>query len=138
MTTRASKFPYATAEGRQKETEGSAVSKQQDHTLSSLLASDSFLALDPEIQKQIIAAVKSEQEISGGLFGKLLGTRRDNLAVHAVLLICLTLLLLIILDNLYAYCAGTALNMELVNIVVPVITLAIGYMIGNGGKYTHN
>lgn len=114
------------------------MSNQQDHTLSSLLASDSFLALAPEIQKQIISAVKSDQENTGGLFGKLLGTRRDNLAVHAVLLLCLTLLLLIILDNLYAYCAGTALNMELVNTVIPVITLAIGYMIGNGGKYTRS
>lgn len=63
--------------------------------------------------------------------GKLLGTRRDNLAIHAVLSICLAPLLLIILDNLHAYRTGTALNMNLSNVVIPVITLAVGYIIAN-------
>ena len=117
--------------------EGSAVAKQPNTTLVSLLESDSFLKLDPAIQKQIINAIKTDTEKSGGLLGKFLGTKRDNLAIHAVLIICLSLLLLIILDNLYAYITGAEINMELVNIIIPVITLAIGYIIGNSSKCPH-
>ena len=79
------------------------MAKQQNTTLASLLESDSFLKLDPAIQKQIICAIKTDNEKSGGLLGKFLGNKRDNLAVHAVLILCLALLLLIILDNLHAY-----------------------------------
>ena len=113
------------------------MSKQQNTNLASLLESDCFLKLDPAIQKQIISAVKTDNEKSGGLLGKLLGTKRDNLAIHAILIICLSLLFLIIFDNLHAYFTGTDINMELINIIIPVITLAIGYIIGNSTKCTH-
>lgn len=112
------------------------MAKQQNTTLASLLESDSFLKLDPTIQKQIISTIKTDNEKSGGLLGKLLGTRRDNLAIHAILIICLTLLVLIIFDNLHAYFTGSDINMELINIVIPVITLAIGYIIGNSARKT--
>ena len=110
------------------------MAKQQNTALASLLESDFFLKLDPAIQKQIINAIKTDTEKSGGLLGKFLGTKRDNLAVHAVLILCLALLLLIILDNLHAYKMGLEINMELINIIIPVITLAIGYIIGNSAK----
>lgn len=113
------------------------MAKQQNTTLASLLESDSFLKLDPATQKQIINAIKSDNEKPGGLLGKLLGTRRDNLAIHAILIICLALLVLIALDNLHAYFTGSEINMELLNIIIPVITLAIGYIIGNSAKCTH-
>lgn len=138
MTIRTFKFRSATGEHTRKEKEGAAVSKQQDHPLSSLPASDNFLKLDPAIQKQIISAIKTDQKTSSGLVGKLLGTKRDNLAIHAVLIICLALLLLIILDNLHAYHTGTSLNMDLINVVIPVITLAVGYIIGNSAKSPHS
>lgn len=117
--------------------EESAVPKQQDTSLASLLASDSFLKLDPTIQKQVISAVKTDSEKSGGLIGKLLGIKRDNLAIHAILIICLALLLLIVLDNLHAYSTESEINMDLINIIIPVITLAIGYIIGNSTKCPH-
>lgn len=113
------------------------MAKQPNTTLTSLLESDSFLKLNPAIQKQIISAIKTDTQKSGGLLGKLLGTRRDNLAIHAILIICLALLILIIFDNLNAYFTGTNINMELINIIIPVITLAIGYIIGNSTKCTH-
>ena len=110
------------------------MAKQQNTALASLLESDCFLKLDPAIQKQIINAIKTDTEKSGGLLGIFLGTKRDHLAVHAVLILCLALLLLIILDNLHAYKMGLEINMELINIIIPVITLAIGYIIGNSAK----
>lgn len=108
--------------------------KQQNTTLASLLESDSFLKLDPAIQKQIISAIKTDSEKSGGLLGKLLGNKPANLAIHAIFVLCLVLLFLIFFDNLHAYKTGSEINMELINIIIPVITLAIGYIIGNGAK----
>ena len=49
------------------------MAKQQNTILASLLESDSFLKLDPAIQKQIICAIKVDNEKSGGLLGKFLG-----------------------------------------------------------------
>lgn len=137
MITAASTYQSATGKNIRIEMEESAVPKQRNTDLASLLESDSFLKLDPTIQKQIISAVKTDNEKSGGLIGKLLGIKRDNLAIHAILIICLALLLLIVLDNLHAYFTGSEINMELVNIIIPVITLAIGYIIGNSAKCTH-
>lgn len=107
------------------------MSKQQNTILASLLESESFLKLDPAIQKQILNSIKMDSEKTGGLLGKLLGNKHENLAVHAVLIICLALLLLIVLDNLHAYKMDAEINMELINIIIPVVTLALGYIIGN-------
>ena len=67
MTTAASTYQSATGKNIRIEMEESAVSKQQNTSLASLLESDSFLKLDPAIQKQIISAVKTDSEKSGGL-----------------------------------------------------------------------
>ena len=111
--------------------EESAVAKQRRTLLTSLLDPDRFLRLDPATQKQIIGAVKADIEKSGGMLGKFLGTRRDNLAIHTILIICLALILLIVLDNLHAYVTGAEISMELIKVIIPVITLAIGYIIGS-------
>lgn len=111
--------------------------KQQNTTFASLLESDSFIKLDPTIQKQIISAIKMDSEKSGGLLGKLLGTKRDNLSIHTILIICLALILLIIVDNVHAYFTGSEISMELIKVIIPVVTLAIGYIIGNSTKCTH-
>ena len=113
------------------------MAKQQNNSITALLESESFLKLDPAIQKQILNSIKSDSEKSGGLLGKLLGTKRDNLAIHTILIICLALILLIIVDNVHAYFIGLEINMELINIIIPVITLALGYIICNRDKYTH-
>jgi len=106
--------------------------KTKQDPITSLLESDSFLDLDPAIQKQIICSINQSKDKTGGIMGKLLGNKPANLAIHAILILCLILLLLILIDNLYAYRTGTAINMELINIIIPVITLAIGYIIGKG------
>lgn len=108
----------------------SSSKKTKEETIASLLESDSFSNLKPTIQKQIIDYMEQSTNKTGGIMGKLLGNKPANLAIHAILLLCLLLLLLVLVDNLYAYQTGNAINMELINIIIPVITLAIGYIIG--------
>lgn len=104
------------------------------NSIAALVESDSFLNLEPKIQKQIIDAVNRDKEKQGGFIGKLLGNKPVNLAIHAVLILCLALLLVVVIDNLHAYRVGEPINMELVNIVIPVITLTIGYIFGRSAR----
>lgn len=104
------------------------------NAIAALVESDSFLNLDPRIQKQVIDAVNRDKEKQGGFIGKLLGNKPVNLAIHAVLILCLALLLVVVIDNLHAYRVGESINMDLINIVIPVITLAIGYIFGRGAR----
>ena len=86
--------------------------QQQNDSITTLLESDSFLKLDPTIQKQILIALNEDREKSGGLLGKLLGNKPTNLAIHAVFVICLALLLLILFDNLHACDILPGMNSE--------------------------
>ena len=104
------------------------------HTLTALLESDCFLKLDPVVQQQILDTLSKESDNPCGLMGKLLGSKPANLAIHVVLILCLALLLVILVDNLHAYRAGNAINMELVTVIIPVISLAIGYIFGRCSK----
>ena len=97
-----------------------------------LIRSDAFTRLPPAVQAQLIRSVEQSGRQSGGVLGRLLGTRPGNLAIHAVLVLCAGLLLLVFLDHIHAYRTRTTVNLELLNLVVPVITLSIGYIIGRG------
>lgn len=110
--------------------------KDHPHTdsLAELVSSEGFLRLDPDVQKRIIDTVSQSKDRPGGFLGRLLGSRSANLAIQTVLILCLALLLVVIVDNLHAYRVGGDINMELINIVIPVISLAIGYIFGRGAK----
>ena len=107
-----------------------------DHTdpIASLISSECFLRLDPAIQKQVIEAVSRSKDKPGGFLGRLLGCRSVNLAIHTVLILCLALIALVVVDNLHAYRVGSEINMELIGVIIPVVSLAIGYVFGRGGK----
>ena len=102
--------------------------------LTELISSDSFLRLDPAVQKQIIDTVSREKDMPGGFMGRLLGSRSSNLAIHTVLILCLALILVVAADNLHAYRVGSGVNMELIGVIIPVISLAMGYIFGRGSK----
>ncbi len=108
--------------------------KTKQDSITSLLESDSFHLLEPTIQKQIINVINEHTDKTGGVIGRLLGNKPANLAIHVIFILCILLLFLILLDNLYAYRTGRTINMELINIIIPVITLAIGYIIGKGDQ----
>lgn len=111
------------------------MSNNQNSNLITVLAeSDSFHNLDPMIQKQIIDAIAQDKDKTGGFMGKLLGNKPANLAIHTVLILCLALLLVVVIDNLHAYHVGENINMDLISIIIPVISLAIGYIFGRGSK----
>ena len=103
--------------------------KINDHdSISTILSSDNFLNLDTNIQNRIIDTVHTDKEKDGGTMGKFLGTNSSNAAMHIALIICGLLLLIIIIDMFHSYYINSNINMELINLIIPVVTLSLGYI----------
>lgn len=101
-------------------------------SITALVESDNFLSLDSNLQNKIIDAVHNDKEKDGGIMGKLLGSRLANLAIHAALILCLALIVVLVVDNLHSYCIGEGVNMDLAGVIIPVVSLSIGYIFGKG------
>lgn len=100
----------------------------------SLIGSETFLNLDSDLQNKIIDTMTQSKAQSGGTMGKFLGTKTANVSMHIALILCGLLIALLGLDFVHAYCTGQAINMDLVNTIVPVVTLSLGYIFGKGSS----
>lgn len=68
----------------------------------------------------------------GGVLGKWLGTNPRNASIHIALILCIILLLFCGLDLIHSFGKGNTINSEIWNSVMPIITLALGYVFGKG------
>lgn len=101
-------------------------------SITAIIESENFVNLDQNLQKKIIDTVQSGKEKDGGAMGKFLGNNPSNVSMHISLILCVLLVLLLLIDFIHSYAVGENINMEFVTIVVPVITLSIGYIFGKG------
>lgn len=103
-------------------------------TLNNIISNENFSQLNPQLQNTIITAVNDNKAKDGGFLGKLLGLKPINIAMNIALLICVLLILIVIIDTLHAYHIDKSINIELINIVLPVVTLSLGYIFGKGSN----
>ena len=103
-------------------------------TITSIIGSETFLSLDSDMQNKIIDTVHNDKEKDGGVMGKLLGTKASNASMHIGFILCVLLIILLGIDFVHSYFVGESINMDLVNTIVPVITLSIGYIFGKGSN----
>lgn len=106
----------------------------EENLLTSIVESDNFVNLNSNLQNKIIDAVDSDKKRDGGLMGRFLGNRKENAAIHSSLLICGFLIFFLIIDCVHSYCSNTSINMELVNTIIPVVTISLGYIFGKGSN----
>ena len=97
-----------------------------------IMQSENFLNLDQNLQNKIIDTVYSDKEKDGGVMGKFLGNKPANASMNICLILCVLLIIILLVDIIHSYCVSEDINMELVNTVVPVITLSMGYIFGKG------
>lgn len=102
--------------------------------ISSFLSSDTFLNLNSDIQNKLIDTVHTDKEKDGGIMGKFLGTKSANVSMHIVLILCVSLILIIFIDMVHSYIINVSINMDLIGLIIPVITLSIGYIFGKGNN----
>ncbi|MBQ2961096.1 MAG: hypothetical protein IJE09_07735 [Oscillospiraceae bacterium] len=103
-------------------------------SITSIIGSETFLSLDTDIQNKIIDTVHNDKEKDGGVMGKFLGTKPANASMHIGFILCVLLVLLMGIDFVHSYIVNESINMDLVNTIVPVITLSIGYIFGKGSN----
>ena len=92
-------------------------------SIATIIESENFLNLD---------TVYSDREKDGGAMGKFLGNKPANVSMNIGLILCVLLIIVLLVDIIHSYCVGESINIELVNTVVPVITLSMGYIFGKG------
>ena len=96
-----------------------------DHdSITTILSSKNFLNLDVNIQNKIIDTMHTDKEKDGGFMGKFLGTKSSNLSMHIALIV--------IIDMIHSYIIGNNINMDLISLIIPVVTLSLGYIFGKG------
>ena len=103
-------------------------------TITSIISSDTFVSLDPNLQNKIIDTVHNDREKDGGVVGKFLGNKSANASINISFILCVLLVLILIMDFIHSYFINESINMELVNKIIPVITLSIGYIFGKGSN----
>lgn len=101
-------------------------------SITSILSSENFLNLDPNLQNKIINTVYNGRAKDGGVVGKFLGNRFSNAAINISFILCALLVLVLIIDSIHSYFINESINMDLVDRIIPVISLSIGYIFGKG------
>lgn len=103
-------------------------------SLASLVSPDNFIKLDSDLQSQIITTMGDNNPQKGGVMGTFLGTDSKNASMHIALILCLLLILLLIIDFIHSYFAAKEINMELVDKIIPIVSLSLGYIFGKGSN----
>ena len=99
-------------------------------SITDILSSENFLNLDVNIQNKIIDTMHNDKEKDGGFMGRFLGTKSSNVSMHIALIICCLLILIIIIDMMHSYIIGNNINMDLISLISPILTLSLGYIFG--------
>lgn len=89
-------------------------------------------SLSPKLQSKLINAIYGDKK--GGWLGGFLGTHTSNLAMHIAFIICAVLLAIVIADFIRICVISESFDYELLNIIVPVITLTLGYIFGKSSN----
>lgn len=95
-----------------------------------VITSERFVKLSPDIQSMAIENVTLIKQMESGKMGRLLGTKMPNMAVYSAFLICCLLLLFSGLDMFISCYLHKEFSLELTKIIIPVITMSLGYMFG--------
>ena len=107
-----------------------------NNAVAGLLNKKGFLNLDKDVQSAIVDSVAAgnETDKNGGRMGKFLGANPANASIHIAFLLCTMLVLVLVFDCIFSYSHGKSINMDLVNIITPVVTSALGFVFGRGTK----
>lgn len=108
-----------------------AVVNSKEYLIGSIPSSAFNLLNDG--QKEIYLAGYNDiqnKEKEGGAIGRVVGTNTKNATINTASALIFLLLIYCVLDMISAYWVCKSFNYESFKIVLPVITLALGYIFG--------
>ena len=110
-------------------------SKIQNHSsITDLVNSNNFPKMTEELQTTALTSVEKERTSESGMFGKMFGTKKENMAINVAFCMCLLIFILCIADMVRAFKCGESGYTELVKGCIPVFTLTLGYIFGKGNS----
>lgn len=110
------------------------INRNNDDSIINVISSDGFSCLPDELQKITINSIRENREKDGGFMGKFFGIKKENAAMNIAVTICILLLLLCGIDVIHSIFSDDEMNMNLVNTIIPVISLALGFIFGKGSS----
>lgn len=69
---------------------------------------------------------------SFGRIGNLIGGEKKKAAINIAFLLCLSFIALFFVDMIHSYAIGEGINDAFLEKIIPVLTLALGYIFGKG------
>lgn len=100
--------------------------------IATVAVDDNFNKLTETSQTLIINGINENKARDGGFMGKLFGTKPENVSMHIAFTLCIILLLYCGIDLIGSIIVGRQINSELWNTIIPVVTLALGFIFGKG------
>lgn len=100
--------------------------------IPSIISSDKFGEYDAEMQREILKKMDESQKRDGGLMGKLFGNKKELASMNIAVFICSILLLICAIDVIHSICTNGEIHMNLITTMIPVVSLALGFVFGKG------
>lgn len=105
---------------------------QNTSEIAAVISAKGFSELSENVQMEALNSAKPDKKQDGGWMGKLFGNNKENQAINVVFVICALLLLLCFVDAICSLIQGRGAYTELMGNIIPIISLAIGYLLGKG------
>lgn len=99
-----------------------------------LISTENFANYPQEVQNRILDSIENGRQRDGGFVGKFFGTKKEITSMNIAAVICILLILICGMDIGYCIFAKAELHMELISTIIPVVSLALGFIFGRGGK----
>lgn len=113
---------------------GQVVGSTKNEDLSNVLGPVTFGMLTENQKNIVLTNAFPKVETYGGLLSRFLGHRPKNVILNITFLICALLLIFIIVDTVIGYIQNRSVNLELVDRIFPMLTLALGYLFGKNSN----
>ena len=92
----------------------------------------SRVAVTPSMQNKVIDTMLVVKERDGGLVGKLIGINPSNVTLNIVFCVIFLLFLFLLVEVGHSYYICNHIDKDLVKVIIPAITLSLGYIFGRG------
>lgn len=105
-------------------------SSQNSSIVGNFVNNSNFINCDTNIQEKLIQTAQEDKKTDGGFLGVFFGTKVSNACIHIGFMLCLLLMIILIADSYLS----ADINMDLVDKIIPVVTLYLGYIFGHSSK----
>lgn len=92
----------------------------------------SFSGLPKEHKKIILSSIGSNHK--KGALDKMFGDNSERIPTYITFIMCMALIIIATIFSLISYFTGQSVDLGLWSSIIPVITLALGYMFGKNVK----